>query len=210
MVWKTWESLVKLFPEEGAALIEFPKRLLKNVLVSTRDVQLFLIRSGIVRHRDKDNECTDGGSPRHREFAHSACYALFANNSEIGAKWRKNDIRWIVYKRCLPCFTNRVFTVRRICIGVVVSSTNTKYFFVKKKLSAARKLMANNKPCTATRSYRFRWQYFIRWKNNFVPYSSCLRIVYSGLSNSKDEFGDFGDGWAVGLLNTRARLAPAS
>ncbi len=42
--------------------------------------------------------------------------------------------------------------------------------------------MVNNKQCTATRSSRFRQQYFIWRKNNFVPYSSCLRIVYSGLN----------------------------
>ncbi len=73
------------------------------------------------------------------------------------------------------------FTVHRICVVVAVSSTNTKYFFIEKKLSAAQKLTANNEQCTATRLSRFRQQYFIRRKNNFIPYSSCLWIVYSGL-----------------------------
>ncbi len=114
-----------------------------------------------------------------------ARYTLFGNNSKIGAKWRKTDVQRIVYKRCSPCFANRFFAVRRICVAVVVSSTNPMYFFVEKKPSAAQKLMANKKQCTATRSSRFRQQYFIRRKNNFVPYSSCLRIVYSGLNNRK-------------------------
>ncbi len=56
-----------------------------------------------------------------------------------------------------------------------------KVFFHQKKLSAVQKLMTNNEQCTATRSSLFRQQYFIWRKNNFVPYSSCSRIVYSGL-----------------------------
>ncbi len=43
-----------------------------------------------------------------------------------------------------------------------------KELFRRKKLSAALKLTANNEQCTATRSSRFRQQYFIRRKNNFV------------------------------------------
>ncbi len=74
-----------------------------------------------------------------------------------------------------------LYVVRRICIEVAVSLTNTKYFFVKKKSSAARKLTANNEQCTATHSSRFCQQYFIWRKNNFVPYLSCSGIVYSGL-----------------------------
>ncbi len=69
-------------------------------------------------------------------------------------------------------FREQVFrrtAVRRICVEVVVSSTNTKNFFVEKKLSATLKLTANNEQCTATRSSHFRQQYFIRRKNNFVP-----------------------------------------
>ncbi len=40
-----------------------------------------------------------------------ARYTLFTNNSEIGVKQRKNDVRRIVYKRRLPCFANRFFAV---------------------------------------------------------------------------------------------------
>ncbi len=84
-----------------------------------------------------------------------------------------------MYKRRSPCFTNRFFIIRRICVRVAVSSTNTKYFFVEKKSSAVRKLMAHNEQCTATRLSHFHQQYFIRRNNNFV---SCLRIVYSELN----------------------------
>ncbi len=110
-----------------------------------------------------------------------ARYTLFANNSEIGAKRWKNYVQRIVYKRHSPRFAKWFFAVCRICIGIVVSSKNTKYFFVEKKSSATRKSTANNEQCTATRSSHFRQQYFIRRKNNFVPYSSCLQIVYSML-----------------------------
>ncbi len=41
-----------------------------------------------------------------------ARYTLFANNGEIRAKRRKNDLRRIVYKRRSPCFANRFFAVR--------------------------------------------------------------------------------------------------
>ncbi len=112
-----------------------------------------------------------------------ARYTRFANNSEIGAKQWKNDVRRIVCKRCLPCFENRFFAVR--CMQDLRRGSSLvdehKVLFVEKKLSATLKLTANNKPSTATRSSRFHQQYFIRWKNNFVSYSSCLRIVYSGL-----------------------------
>ncbi len=111
-------------------------------------------------------------------------YTLFANNSEIGAKWRKNNVQRIVYKRHLPCFANKFFAVRcmldlRRGSGLV---DEHKVFFCWKKSFALRKLMANNEQCTATRSSHFRQQYFIPRKNNFVPYSSCSRIVYSGLN----------------------------
>ncbi len=92
------------------------------------------------------------------EFLSKARYTLFANNSEIGVK-RQNTYVWqIVYKRCSPCFVNRFFAVTmygessikggrhvsqtgflpypvcRICVGVAILSTNTKYFFVEKKI----------------------------------------------------------------------------
>ncbi len=112
-----------------------------------------------------------------------ARYTLFANNSKIGAKWRKNDIRQIVYKRRLLCFANRFFAVR--CTQDLHWGSGLidehKVLFRWKKIVYALKLTANNEQCTATCSSRFRQQYFIRRKNNFVPYSSCLRIVYSGL-----------------------------
>ncbi len=62
-----------------------------------------------------------------------------------------------------------------------------KVFFHRKKSSAARKLTVNNEQCTATRSSRFRQRYFIRLKNNFVPYSSCSWIVCSGLTEDRKE-----------------------
>ncbi len=112
-----------------------------------------------------------------------ARHTLFADNSEIGAKLRKNNVWRIVYKRHSPCFANRFFVV--CCMQDLRRGNGLvdkhKVFFHWKKLSAVRKLTANNEQCTATRSSRFRQQYFIWWKNNFVPYSSCLHIVYRGL-----------------------------
>ncbi len=110
-----------------------------------------------------------------------ARYTLFVNNSKIRAKRRKNDVQRIVYKRRSPCFANWFFAVRctqdlRRGSGLI---DEHKEHFRQKKSSAALKLTANSEQCTATRSSRFRQQYFIRRKNNFVPYSSCLRIVYS-------------------------------
>ncbi len=67
-----------------------------------------------------------------------ARYTLFANNSEIEAKRRKTDVQQIVYERRSPCFVNRFFAIhctqdlRRGSSRVAVSSTKTKYFFVKK------------------------------------------------------------------------------
>ncbi len=112
-----------------------------------------------------------------------ACYTLLANNSEIGAKRWKNDVQRIVYKRRSPCFTNRFFAVRCTQDSRRGSSLvdEHKIFFHLKKSSAAQKLTTNNEQCTATRSSCFRQQYFIRRKNYFIPYSSCSRIVYSGL-----------------------------
>ncbi len=70
------------------------------------------------------------------------------------------------------------------------SLRQTQRSFSSKKIPLAnmfvRKLTANNKRCIVARSPRFREQYFIRQKNNFVPYLSCSRIVYSGL-NENDE-----------------------
>ncbi len=100
-----------------------------------------------------------------------ARYTLFANNSEIGAKRRKNNVRRIVYKRRFPCFANRFFAIRRtqdLRQGCDLVDKH-KELFRQKKSSAALKLTANNEQCTATHSSRFRQQYFIRWKNNFVP-----------------------------------------
>ncbi len=112
-----------------------------------------------------------------------ARYTLFANNSKIGVKRQKNDVRRIVYKRRLPCFVNRFFAARctqNLCWGSSLVDEH-EVFLLRKKSPAARKLTVNDKQCTATRSSCFYQQYFIRRKNNFVPYSSCLRIVYSGL-----------------------------
>ncbi len=112
-----------------------------------------------------------------------ARYTLFANNSKIGVKRRKTDVRRIVYKRHSPCFTNRFFAVR--CTQFLHGGSGLvgehKLFFRRKKSSAVRKLTANNEQCTAIHLSRFRQQYFIRRKNNSIPYSSCSRIVYSGL-----------------------------
>ncbi len=112
-----------------------------------------------------------------------ARYTLVANNSEIGMKRRKNDVQRIVYKRRSPYFANRFFAVR--CTQDLRWGSSLvdehKVFFCRKKSSAAWKLTTNNEQCTATVSSHFRQQYFIRWKNNFFPYSSCSRIVYSGL-----------------------------
>ncbi len=106
-----------------------------------------------------------------------------------------------MYKRCSPCSTNRFFTVRctqdlRRGSGLV---NEHKVFFHWKKKIAARKLTANNEQCTATRSSRFRQQYFIRLKINFVPHSSCSRIVYSGLYN----FIEISPSFYHNLLKTR-------
>ncbi len=120
-----------------------------------------------------------------RFYNSKARYTLFANNSEIGAKWRKNNVRRIVYKRCSPCFANRFFAIccmQDLRRGNSLVDEHKVFFRQKKKLSAVRKLTANNEQCTATRSSRFCQQYFIQRKNNFVPYSSCSRIVYSGLN----------------------------
>ncbi len=115
-------------------------------------------------------------------YSSVARYTLFANNCEIGAKRRKNNIRRIVYKRRLPCFVNRFFTLR--CTQDLHRGNGLvdehKVFFRRKKIVCRWKLTANNEQCTATRSSRFRQQYFIRRNNNFIHYSSCLRIVYSG------------------------------
>ncbi len=79
------------------------------------------------------------------------------------------------------------YAVHRICVRVAISSTNTKEFSMKKKFPVAnmfvQKLTANNERCKVARLPCFREQYFVRWKSGFVPYSSCLRIVYSGLQN---------------------------
>ncbi len=116
-----------------------------------------------------------------------ARYTLFANNSEIEAKRRKNNVRRIVYKRCLLCFANRFFAIccmQDWCRGSGLIDEHKVFFRQKKRSSVARKLAGNNEQCTATHSFLFRQQYFIRWKNNFVSYSSCLWIVYSGLKNN--------------------------
>ncbi len=103
---------------------------------------------------------------------------LFANNSEIGVKRRKNSIQWIVYKRRLPCFANRFFDI--CCTQDLHRGSGLvddhKVFFRRKKIICC------EQQCTATRSSHFRQQYFIRRKNNFVPYSSCSWIVCSGLN----------------------------
>ncbi len=89
-------------------------------------------------------------------------------------------------------FHKQVFcrTLCRICIEVAVSSTNTKEFFKeKKKFPVAnmfvRKLTANNEWRRVAHSSCFRKQYFVTRKNGFVPYWSCLRIVYSWVMNLK-------------------------
>ncbi len=56
-------------------------------------------------------------------------------------------------------FCEQVFHHHMLYAGFV--STNTKYFFVEKKSSVARKLTANNEQCTATHSSHFRQHYFI-------------------------------------------------
>ncbi len=99
-----------------------------------------------------------------------ARYTLFANNSEIGGKRRKTDVRRISLTGV--CHVSRTgfspYAVRRIYVWVAVSSTNTKNFFVEKKNRLPQlKLTANNEQCRATRLSRFR-QHFIRRKNNFV------------------------------------------
>ncbi len=62
-----------------------------------------------------------------------ARYTLFANDV-TSTKWRNKDVQRIVYSRCSPCFASRFFTV---CCSqnlrrVVVSSANTKDFFIEK------------------------------------------------------------------------------
>ncbi len=83
----------------------------------------------------------------HRRFGRKSrkCkvrYTLFANNSEIGAKRWKNDIRRIVYKRHSPCFTNRFFNVR--CTQDLHRGSGLadehKVFFVKKKIVCSAKI----------------------------------------------------------------------
>ncbi len=104
-------------------------------------------------------------------------------------KWWKKDVQRIVYSRCSP-FSWTVFlpyAVRRICIEVAVSLTNTKEFFVEKKKfpvvnMLAWKLTANNEQCIAAHSPCFREEYFIQQKKSFVLYSSCSQIVYNGLN----------------------------
>ncbi len=119
------------------------------------------------------------------------CFKSTIHYSRATAKQGRDDEKTAYSEQCIKgvCHVSRtgflLCAVRRICVEVVVSSTTTKYFFVEKKSSAAQKLTVNNEQCTATRSSRFHQQYFIRPKNNFVPYSSCSRIVFSGLQNYK-------------------------
>ncbi len=60
-----------------------------------------------------------------------------------------------------------------------------KGVFGQKKFSLAntfaRKQTANSERYIVACSPCFREQYFVRRKNDFIPYVSCLRIVYSGL-----------------------------
>ncbi len=79
----------------------------------------------------------------HKNLNCKARYTLFANNSEIGVKRQKNDVRRIVYKRRLPCFANRFFTVRRtqdLRRGSGLLDEHKELFRRKKKLSAAAKI----------------------------------------------------------------------
>ncbi len=118
-----------------------------------------------------------------------ARYTLFANNDEASAKWQKNYVLWIVYSRCSPCFTNRFFTAH--CLqdlhrGGGLCDRHKGVFCQKKILKAnmfARKLTTNNEWCIVAHSPCFCEQYFVRWKNCFIPYLSCSRIVYSGVND---------------------------
>ncbi len=120
-----------------------------------------------------------------------ARYTLFANNREIGAKRRKNDVRRIVYKRRSPCFAKRFFSVCRtqdLRRSSSLLDEHKELFRRKKNCLSQLKLTANNKQCRATRSSRFRQQYFIQRKNNFVPlfvmFAHVCKLCMAGLRNS--------------------------
>ncbi len=100
---------------------------------------------------------------------------------------KKKDVQRIVYSRCSPCSANRFFTVhcsQDLCRGGILFDEH-KGVFRKKKCPVAnmfpQKLTTNNEQCKVARLPCFRKQYFVRQKNGFVPYSSCLWIMYSGL-----------------------------
>ncbi len=81
------------------------------------------------------------------------------------------------------------YVARRICVEVVVSSTNTREFFFEKKkfvhAPSVKYVHANNEHCIAGRSPCFGEQYFVQQNKGFVPYLSCWLIVYGRPYNSK-------------------------
>ncbi len=159
--WKVYSDFAPLFPHITSLFSCFASLFLCFASFLSCFVSLFLLFVF----------CTILHQGRYLRENSKARFTLFTNNSEIGAKRRKNDVRRIVYKRHLPCFANRFFAVRRTQdlrrgSGLI---DEHKEPLRKKKLSVTLKLMANNEQCTATHSSRFRQQYFIRWKNNFVP-----------------------------------------
>ncbi len=94
----------------------------------------------------------------------------------------KNDVHWIVYQRRLLCFTNRFFAIH--CMQDLRQGNGLveeyKIFFRRKKIVYQAKIDGEQRTVYSN----FRQQCFIWQKNNFVPYSSCLRIVYSGFTVS--------------------------
>ncbi len=54
--------------------------------------------------------------------------------------------------------------------------------FSLKKIVCRAKIDGEQRTVYSNSFVSFCQQYFIRRKNNFVPYSSCLQIVYSGLN----------------------------
>ncbi len=106
-----------------------------------------------------------------------ACYTLFTNNDERKAKWQKNIVQRIVYSKCSPCLVNRFFAV---CRGGSLFDEHKGVFC--QKYPSCEYVCANNERCEVARSPCFCEQYFVRRKNGFVPYSSCLRIVHSELN----------------------------
>ncbi len=70
-----------------------------------------------------------------------ARYTLFANNTEIGSKRRKNNVRQIVYKRRSPCFTNRFFTLhctQDLHRGSSLIDEHKVFFHLKKIICCAK------------------------------------------------------------------------